>query len=111
MSLQASDESTQGTYAVLVEEVDTSDNSNRNARTYSITVNNVCHLLTMTSLPLPDVSYQTGDPELTISIPDFTVSPTYDASICPSIVHEYYHATISGALTATLVYETKSIKV
>ena len=76
---------------MLVDEISIDDNSNRNSRTYVLTVTNKCHLLTMSSQALPDVTYTAGDPEITITIPDFVAEPSDFALICPSIVHEYTH--------------------
>ena len=94
------------TYSVLVDEISIDDNSNRNSRTYVVTVTNKCHLLTMSSQALPNVAYTAGDPEITIMIPDFVASPTNFALICPSIVHEYTHTPNHD----NLISESKSLR-
>ena len=60
--------------------------------TLIVTVINTCLGITLVYVPIPQVVYYAGDPEITIPIPNFAIDPS--TANCPSIQHFSYVYTV-----------------
>ena len=62
-----------------------------------------CSVLEMTPVPLSNAEYTTGDPLLTLDIPDFELGPANFVTQCPGITHDYTYEMEYGVIDGNML--------